>query len=70
MTTGTVRVTVMRRSKLRQLRRFVIVCVLGGEVNHDTVDRETFAIKKFSPVALVAKIKRAKKSFALHLQRK
>ena len=34
-----------------------------------TVDREIFAVKNFSPVAWVAKIKRAKKSsFALYLQ--
>ena len=35
-----------------------------------TVDREIFAVKKFSPVARVAKIKRAKNYFALYLQYK
>ena len=32
---------------------------------HNTVDREIFAVKKFSPVAWVAKIKHAKIKYTL-----
>ena len=39
-------------------------------MNSITVDREIFAVKKFSPVARVAKIKRVKNYFALYLQYK
>ena len=35
---------------------------------NNTVDREIFAVKTFSPVERVAKIKRAKNYFALYLQ--